>query len=322
MGGGSGGGGTTTTQVQYSPTEQAFRDKIMNAAGGIYDQTSGQGGPPVAGFSAPTIAGQGMAEQAAANQNQIAGQMAGGATTGLRDILGMTGQNYAQNYGNLAQAKSFLDVNNNPYLAAAAGSAAQQINQNLQRNILPSVNATAIDTGGYGGSRQGVAQGLAMSDANLQASNAINKMYSDAYTTGVGAFGTGVQNFNAGNQVANTGMADYSQLLSELPATSALQTGGAATMSGVGAQQENLTQQQLNSQYYGQWAPLQNLANIIYGGSNGTTTSTSSGQSGGGSALRSGLSGAASGAAMGSAFGPWGTAIGGIGGGLYGLLNR
>jgi hypothetical protein len=269
-----------------------------------------------------------MARTAAGNQNDIAAQASGGATTGLSQILGMFGGNQQQNQQNLAQSQAFLDVNNNPYLKQAADASTTAITNNLQRNILPSVGETAINSGGYGGSRQGIAEGLAMSDANKQASDAITNMYSQAYGQGLSAYNTGVSNFNTGNQVGNQSMANYSQLLSLLPNVSALQTGGSSTLSGVGAQNENYQQQLLNylsgQQTYdqnGQWGQLQNLANIIYGGSNGSTTTTSGAASSGGDTMRNALGGAASGAAMGSFAGPWGMAIGGAAGGLYGALS-
>lgn len=330
-GGSSGGGGTTTTKVEYSPTEQAFRDKIMNAAGTIYDQSStgGYTGAQVAGQSADTLQAQQMARDAASSQSGIAGQASQGASTGLASILGMFGNTQGQNAQNLQTAQGFLDVNNNPNLAKAADASTAAINKNLQRNILPSIGASAVDTGNYGGSRQGIAEGLAMSDANQQATDAITKMYSDAYTQGMGAYNTGVSNYNAGNQTANTSMANYSQLLSLLPQVSALQTGGSSTLSGVGAQNENYQQQLLDylsgQQTYnqnGQWSQLGNLANIIYGGSNGSTSTTQTAGSGGGSSgVRGALGGAAAGASMGSMFGPWGTGIGAAAGGLYGLLS-
>lgn len=42
----------------------------------------------------------------------------------------------------------------------------QSGNQNLQRNQLPAIRNTAVASGGLGGSRQGIAEGLAISDLN------------------------------------------------------------------------------------------------------------------------------------------------------------
>ena len=69
----------------------------------------------------------------------------------------------------------------NPYLGAQASAITQQANQNLQYNLLPSVNSGAIAAGGYGGSRQGIAQGLAMGQTQQGITNSLANLYGDAY---------------------------------------------------------------------------------------------------------------------------------------------
>lgn len=69
----------------------------------------------------------------------------------------------------------------NPAMEAYYQSAMTGVNNNLQRNILPSVQAGAIGSGQSGSSRHGIAQGLAMSDANQQATDLAGQMYGQAY---------------------------------------------------------------------------------------------------------------------------------------------
>ena len=69
----------------------------------------------------------------------------------------------------------------NPYLGAQAGAIQQQANQNLTQNLLPAVNSGAVAAGGYGGSRQGIAQGLAMGQTQQGVSNALAGLYGNAY---------------------------------------------------------------------------------------------------------------------------------------------
>ena len=69
----------------------------------------------------------------------------------------------------------------NQALGGAIQAGLGDINRNLQRNILPSVNTGSALTNTSGGSRQGIAQGLAMSDANRQAGDFVNRMYSQNY---------------------------------------------------------------------------------------------------------------------------------------------
>lgn len=96
----------------------------------------------------------------------------------------------SQNNLNLSPAYQNLIYGNagaNPYLTNALQSGINQSNQafntlqgditnNLQRNILPGVRGNAIASGQYGGSRQGIAEGLALSDANKQAQNAAQQI--------------------------------------------------------------------------------------------------------------------------------------------------
>jgi len=76
-----------------------------------------------------------------------------------------------QNFGNMQ----------NQALGGAVQAGLGDINRNLQRNILPSINTGAAMTNTSGGSRQGIAQGLAASEANRQAGDFVNKMYSQNF---------------------------------------------------------------------------------------------------------------------------------------------
>lgn len=80
---------------------------------------------------------------------------------------------------------SFLNAGSstNPYLSSALQSAVDQTNasyeanqtsatNNLQRNVLPGIRSGAIGAGGYGGTRQGIAEGNAIGDYGTALSNA------------------------------------------------------------------------------------------------------------------------------------------------------
>ena len=72
-------------------------------------------------------------------------------------------------------------VGNNPFLNQAIQAMQQSANQNLQRNQLPAIRNTAVAAGGLGGSRQGIAEGLAVSDLNQQLVNAEAGMRSQQF---------------------------------------------------------------------------------------------------------------------------------------------
>ncbi len=70
----------------------------------------------------------------------------------------------------------------NPYLGQQANAITQNVTQNLQNNVLPGINSGAMAAGGFGGSRQGIAQGLAIQGANRDIANAQANLYGQAYT--------------------------------------------------------------------------------------------------------------------------------------------
>jgi hypothetical protein len=69
----------------------------------------------------------------------------------------------------------------NPYLPAQAQALTQQANNNLFNTQLPQINSGAIAAGGFGGSRQGIAQGLAIGQTNQGLASAIGNMSANAW---------------------------------------------------------------------------------------------------------------------------------------------
>lgn len=68
-----------------------------------------------------------------------------------------------------------------PLLDSYYQSALTGVNKNLTRNILPSIRSDAINAGQSGSSRHGIAEGLALSDANQTAADLASQMYGQAY---------------------------------------------------------------------------------------------------------------------------------------------
>jgi hypothetical protein len=69
---------------------------------------------------------------------------------------------------------------NNPYLDQQAQGIRNQVNDNLQQTILPGIGSGAMAAGQYGGSRQGIAQGLAIGQSNKYLSDALSNLYGGA----------------------------------------------------------------------------------------------------------------------------------------------
>lgn len=71
----------------------------------------------------------------------------------------------------------------NPYLQDQAGQISRNLTQNWQENLLPSINSGAMMAGGFGGSRQGIAQGLGLGRTQQAIGDAQTNLYSNAYNT-------------------------------------------------------------------------------------------------------------------------------------------
>lgn len=70
---------------------------------------------------------------------------------------------------------------NNPYLDKQAAAITGQLTRNLQENVMPGIRSEALASGQYGGSRQGIAEGLAASRMNQDLAPALTGLYGSAY---------------------------------------------------------------------------------------------------------------------------------------------
>jgi hypothetical protein len=164
----------------------------------------------------------------------------------------------------------------NPYLGAQAGAIANTATRNLQNNILPGIDSGAMAAGGYGGSRQGIAQANAIGQTNQDISNATANLYGNAY-------GQDLQ-YNLGlGSLANNAQATQNNFYTQQRGLdqSGLQLGANLTNSanagyvGQGSALQGLgtTEQQAP------WQSLQNAGNVYsqFSGLGGTQTQTQNG---------------------------------------------
>lgn len=192
-------------------------------------------------------------------------------------------------------------------VGGAIDAAVRPITQQLTESTLPALRGEAITTGNYGGSRQGIAEGLASGRASTATGDTAAKISEDLYRTNVEA---------------------ELRALGLTPTIQAAQTAGAQTTGAVGDVRQAMAQRYMDEQrsnfYFDQNAPFlqaQELASI-YG-----VLPTGGVQSVGSvpptNRLAQAIGGGMTGAAAGSLFGPIGTGVGAIGGAaLPFLLNR
>ena len=163
-----GGGGQTTTSEPWSGI-QPYLKKGYAEAEGIYNQ-----------FSPQYYSGQ---TQAAFSPDQLTAQagIRDWATQGAPNVMNPALSAYQYGTGS-----SILDVANNPYVQGMAQGAVSDVMAGLAPEMA-NIRGGAIQSGGYGGSRQGIAEGMALAGAADAATRAAADIYGQAYGQGLGA---------------------------------------------------------------------------------------------------------------------------------------
>ena len=393
MGGGKGGGGGGGGQ-SYNFSQTNIPDWLNNASQGAVGQAQTLANRPYDPYTGQIVAQPGADTQAAYQQIR---DMQGGANPAFNTVAGVYGGllgqaapitaggvndtanalygGYQQNVLNPAQGLL------SGYLGNASPATAQQVGSNAMTLMSPyeqavinpalaagqqqfqlaqqSIANQAQNVGAFGGSRQGVAEGVAQSQAALGTGQAIGNLLNQGWQSSLTpaynlASQQSQQGYNAANLLAQMGQSGYNTAAgqaaniaqlnqaqgmtaaSQLPALALQQQAqnqkDASLMQTIGAAQQTQQQQELNAnlgQYYEQqnW-PVQNLDMLLsavgavpYG-----TTSMSYGKTQPDAPQRnvggSILGGAASGASTGFMLGgPWGAAGGAVAGGILGALN-
>jgi hypothetical protein len=291
--GSSGGSGstTTTTQQKLSPQSKELLNLVMPTIKGYVN--------PDGTVNASTYPGSTVAP---VNANQTLGQQM---------VLGQTGaaQGEAASAGqgiNFLTSGQVLDPNSNPYLISAINAAIRPITENYTQTVLGNIRDNAQLAGAFGYNRQGLEDSAAAENYMKQVGDTSASMANT--------------NYQAGLDAMSRSMA-FAPSIQQM-----LYTPGSA-VAGVGQQQQELAQQQLDAEvqqfYQQQYLPLslaEEIAGIAYGNPAGSASTTSTG--GGTNKLQSALGLGAAGASLGSMIMPGaGTAAGGALGALLGLFG-
>ena len=245
-----GGGGaqpvsttSTTTQALSPEQQQLLQLVIPEAEKFVKNPPQLFPGSSIAGFDPLQLAGQQMTLNAAGS---LLPQQLGRAENVSQFLAGPV-----------------LFPESNPALAAATEAAIRPLTQQFQNVTLPGIRHEAITAGGYGGTRQGIAEGIAGRGLAQKSGDIASTMASQAYGQGLDAMLKGLQ-FTP--QLAQTSLVP-----------------GAAT-EAVGAQKQALTQAQLNEQVtkfvQEQILPFmaaQEVAALAFGIPGGSTTTTGTG---------------------------------------------
>lgn len=252
-----GGGGSSTNTIQQADPwsgQQPYLADVMSEAQRLYNTA----GPEM--YSGNTVVGYNPLEQAA--QSYAANY----ATTGAQDLANTTlaGNQYLA-------SPDLMDPATNAYLAKYAQGAVDPIFEQLNRETLPALRAGATMAGHSGGSRRGIAEGLAVDSATQNALNTTSQIYSDAYAQNLEALKSGVA------------LAPQTIQAGTLPST---------ILGGVGsaerAYEQSLLDDAIRQYEYEQQLPFNKLAAyqaLIQGNFGGIGSSTSTGTAAGQSTL-------------------------------------
>lgn len=326
MSGGSKGGSANTNSMSYSNQSGSVQlpDWLNSASqmgvGGAEwllanNYAPQYGGEMVAGPSALTnqyyqavqgLQGQGMdAYNATSNAYQgMLGQLAPQTAGQINDLSNQLYGNYlggvvnpsagllSQYMGGTAGANQ-IGANQmalmSPYLGAVVNPTLELGKQSLAQN-LQNVGANANQAGAFGGTRQGVMEGVAQSQAALQGAQYIGNLLSQGYNAampvsqaleaqGYGAANTLANQLatgygasqQAGQGIANQNLAAGLTSAQQLPGLLTSQQNAAVQQAGLlqsAGQQQEAYQQALDNAAYGNWyeaanAPYQNLQTLL-----------------------------------------------------------
>lgn len=200
---------------------------------------------------------------------------------------------------------SNMNMFNNPHLERSVNAALQQANTSFNRNVMPGLTQNSIGAGGAGGSRAGIAQGLAMGDHSRNLANTAAGMHNQNYQNALGSYLSqrgqdmsmlqGNQQANLQGQLAN--QSSHMQRLGMMPGMmssySNSQMAPYMMQNAIGNQQQQHGQSVLNSEQqrwnYYRDRPL-NMLNS-YAGLLGTTQGLPLQQAGQGNMAGYGLAG-------------------------------
>ena len=292
--GSSGGGTSTQTTVQeLSPEQRELLAPVIPVAKDFIKNPPKQyQGSGIAGFDPLQQQAQQMTLQAANNIGQVtsgipgqvqnaiggmggtanqAGNMAGGVQQALNPMMsfsaGQAGNTAGQIQGQMNQGNAqtagglnFLTgggaLGPNPYLQQAIDAASRPAIRQFENSILPNIASDAITAGGFGGTRQGIAEGLAAQGLQQQLGDIAANMSSQGYSQGLNAMQSGLntavnQNSNNMNALLGSGQ------LTQQAANQIMQ----AQLGGYGAQNQFLNTAQQG--YQGQMQGLNQLPGIM-----------------------------------------------------------
>ena len=242
---------TSTTQTQQTAPDY-YNNYLQNISDLGQQAVQGAG---VAGFSPLQQQALQMAPQTAFAGSSTLGQASGA----LSNAANTTSPDVVNNYLN-------------PYTSNVVDEMGRLTQRNIQENIMPELNASAVASGNFGSQRQGNIAGQTLRD--IQA-DLIGRQY--------GALNTGYNTATTAAQNDLTRQLQSGQAMTQLGAEqNAVGSGGLNTMFNLGAKEQQLGQTMLDKPMTvaTDYSKLMNMANIPTGDTRQTTAPGTAGNFG------------------------------------------
>ena len=171
------------------------------------------------------------------------------------DVSGANQMSQAQGMG-FDTYRGLMNPSGNPYLDSMFGRGANNIAQQWANNVMPQISNNADMSGGYGGSRQGIAEGLSAQGLLDTIGDYGTNLYGNAYSGDMNRALTAARSYNTdiirgtGQNINMGGMVDQSRANALTQGQNAMNLGFAAP--------------NLYSQLYGmQWSPHNYYSDIM-----------------------------------------------------------
>lgn len=247
--------------VGFNPLQQQAQQMTLGAAGQI-----GQGTQQAIGGVQQGAAGLGQTVGQAQNQSSNVFPTLNPTFNYAAGAANQTGQQVQQQMQQGQQATApglgfltgggALNVNSNPYLQQAIEAASRPAIRQFENVILPGISQDAISAGGFGGTRQQIAQGLAAQGLQQQLGDTAANIASQGYGQGLNAMTQGL-NTQVAQQGQNLQAMINSGQLTQQAANQIMQ----GQIAGFGAQ--NAANQTAQQGISGQIAANQSLPQML-----------------------------------------------------------
>ncbi len=260
----------------------------------VYQMSQGLSRQPITAYPGSTVAGfspQQQAAQFATTNRALQGSPLLGSAQ-AQNLMTMGG-GYMQSptiqgdyFKTPTISGQYLNPQTNPWLSKTFEMSAKDVTDKYQQGIFPQIKSAAMGTGAYGGSRQGVAEGIASGKFAEELSDLATKIYGPAYEAErqrqEAAYGM-ERGFQEGAYGAERG---YQQAAMQFaPTLAEADYADISKMAAVGEEQQSMQQALIDDAIkrweFSQLEPWQRLgmySNLITGDVGGITTSMRSGK--------------------------------------------